>query len=236
MTNYQPGEGADEGLLSERVACHLRRQIDGGQFAPGERLPGERQLAENLKVSRVSVRAALQCLKAEGLLEARQGGGTKVVSTAKSMEAPLTGLVRRSSRNFRDLVELRILLEGWAAERAAHRRDPKALSAMEAAVSSMEADSRRKRTVEDDLSFHKALSRGAGSAVYDHMHAVIGDVMAEMVTHLRRDVYESADAAKRLARQHREILEAVKKGDGAEARKLISQHLEKALEDYEVAQ
>ena len=236
MTNYLPVEIANEGLLSERVACHLRRLIDDGQLAPGERLPGERQLAENLKVSRVSVRAALQCLKAEGLLEARQGGGTKVVSTARAMEAPLTGLVRRSSQNLQDLVELRILLEGWAAERAARRCDPKALSAMEEAVSSMEADNRRKRTVEDDLAFHKALSRGAGSAVYDHMHAVIGDVMAEMVAHLRRDLYESAEAAKRLARQHREILEAVKKGDGAEARKLITLHLERALADYEVSQ
>ena len=81
-----------------------------------------------------------------------------------------------------------------------------------------------------------AYSRGAGSAVYDHMHAVIGDVMAEMVAHLRRDLYESAEAAKRLARQHREILEAVKKGDGAEARKLITQHLKRALADYEVSQ
>ncbi|TAN49516.1 MAG: FadR family transcriptional regulator, partial [Rhodospirillales bacterium] len=111
MTNLADTEVRVEGLLSERVAGHLRRLIDEGVLAPGERLPGERQLAEALKVSRVSVRAALQCLKAEGYLEARQGGGTKVLSSARSLESPLAGLVRRSPANLRDLVELRILLE-----------------------------------------------------------------------------------------------------------------------------
>jgi DNA-binding FadR family transcriptional regulator len=177
------------------------------------------------------VRAALQCLKAEGYLEARQGGGTKVVSTARTLETPLAGLVRRSPQNLKDLVELRILLEGWAALRAAERRDGDALAAMEQAVRSMEIDVRRKHAVADDLAFHKALAKGAGSAVYDHIHAVVGDVMAEMVTHLRRDLYESPDDARRLARQHREILEAVSSGDGIKAQKLIHQHLGQVLSD-----
>lgn len=231
MTNLADTEVRVEGLLSERVAGHLRRLIDEGVLAPGERLPGERQLAEALKVSRVSVRAALQCLKAEGYLEARQGGGTKVLSSARSLESPLAGLVRRSPANLRDLVELRILLEGWAAARAAERQDGAALEAMEAAVRSMETDTRRKRTVADDLAFHKALARCAGSAVYDHVHAVVGDVMAEMVKHLRQNVYETPEEAARLTRQHREILQAVKAGDGTRARNLIAKHLGQVLED-----
>lgn len=233
MTSCAAPASSDEGLLSERVAGHLRRLIDEGTLAPGERLPGERQLAESLKVSRVSVRAALQCLKAEGYLEARQGGGTKVLSTASNLKAPLTGLVIRSARNLRDLVELRILLEGWAARRAAEKRDPRALQGMEEAVRSMEADAKRKRTVEDDLAFHKALARGADSAVYDHIHAVFGDVMAEMVTLLRQSVYETADEAKRLTRQHRDILEAIKAGEGQRAQDLLRKHLSQALIDAE---
>ncbi len=229
MTNYAVQEGRDAGLLSERVAGHLRRLIDEGVLAAGERLPGERQLAEALKVSRVSVRAALQSLKAEGYLEARQGGGTKVVSSARTLEAPLAGLVRRSPQNLKDLVELRMLLEGWAAQRAARRQDPDSLLAMEDAVRSMETDFKRKRVVADDLAFHKALAQGADSAVYDHIHTVVGEVMAEMVTHLRQGVYETPEEARRLARQHRDILEAVKAGDGAKAQLLIRNHLGQVL-------
>lgn len=229
MTSFAVSERQDEGLLSERVAGHLRRLIDEGVLGPGERLPGERQLAEALKVSRVSVRAALQSLKAEGYLEARQGGGTKVVSTARTLESPLAGLVRRSPQNLKDLVELRILLEGWAAQRAAKRQDAKALAAMEMAVRSMEADTKRKRAVDDDLTFHKALAQGAGSAVYDHIHAVVGEVMAGMVTHLRQGVYETPEEARRLTRQHRAILEAVKAGDGALAQDLIGKHMSQVL-------
>lgn len=229
MTSFAVSERHDEGLLSERVAGHLRRLIDEGVLGPGERLPGERQLAEALKVSRVSVRAALQCLKAEGYLEARQGGGTKVVSTARTLESPLAGLVRRAPQNLKDLVELRILLEGWAAERAAKRQDAKALADMEAAVRSMEVDARRKRTVTDDLTFHRALAQGAGSAVYDHIHAVVGEVMAGMVTHLRQGVYETPEEARRLTRQHRAILEAVRAGDGPLAQELIRKHMTQVL-------
>ncbi|MBF0353806.1 MAG: FadR family transcriptional regulator [Alphaproteobacteria bacterium] len=230
MTTFAASERQDEGLLSERVAGHLRRLIDQGVLASGERLPGERQLAESLKVSRVSVRAALQSLKAEGYLEARQGGGTKVLSSARTLESPLAGLVRRSPANLRDLVELRILLEGWAASRAAQRRDVEALHAMEMAVRSMEGDLKRKRSVADDLAFHKALAKGAGSAVYDHVHAVVGDVMAEMVKHLRQNVYESPEEAKRLAHQHREILEAVQDGNAALARNLLEKHLGQVID------
>ncbi|CAA6605056.1 Transcriptional regulator [Rhodospirillaceae bacterium LM-1] len=230
MTNYAVQEGRDAGLLSERVAGHLRRLIDEGVLAAGERLPGERQLAEALKVSRVSVRAALQSLKAEGYLEARQGGGTKVVSSARTLETPLAGLVRRSAQNLKDLVELRMLLEGWAALRAARRQNPASLLSMEEAVRSMETDVKRKRVVADDLAFHKALAQGADSAVYDHIHSVVGDVMAEMVTHLRQGVYETSEEARRLARQHRDILEAVKAGDGVKAQQLIRNHLGQVLE------
>jgi DNA-binding FadR family transcriptional regulator len=223
-------EPSGEGLLSERVALHLRRLIDDGVLAAGERLPGERQLAEALKVSRVSVRAALQSLKAEGYLEARQGGGTKVVSIARSLKSPLAGLIIRSAQNLKDLIELRILLEGWAASRAADRKDAEALADMEQAVRSMESDVRRRRTVADDLSFHKALARGAGSAVYDHIHALIGEVMAEMVSHLRQGVYESPEQAERLTGEHREILNAIAEGDGELARRLITRHLGQVLD------
>src|SRR5262245_54964571 len=56
--------------VSDRVARELMRLIAEGRLAPGERLPGERELATLMGVSRVSVRAALQQLKARGLLSA----------------------------------------------------------------------------------------------------------------------------------------------------------------------
>ena len=68
--------------VSDRVAQELLKLIGSGRLAPGERLPGERQLAEMMNVSRVSIRSALQQLKAQGLVTSVQGGGTRVAKAA----------------------------------------------------------------------------------------------------------------------------------------------------------
>ena len=64
--------------VSDQVAERLRAQIAGGALAPGETLPAERRLAQQLGVSRGSLRAGIAQLQAEGLLEARHGSGTRV--------------------------------------------------------------------------------------------------------------------------------------------------------------
>ena len=68
--------------VADRVAQELLRLIAAGKLAPGERLPGERHLAEMMHVSRVSVRAALQQLKTQGFVASVQGGGTRVLAAS----------------------------------------------------------------------------------------------------------------------------------------------------------
>ncbi|HTH15228.1 MAG TPA: winged helix-turn-helix domain-containing protein, partial [Magnetospirillum sp.] len=82
----------DLSLVSDRVADRLMARIASGEWMPGQRLPGERQLAEDMGVSRVSVRAALQALKTQGFVDAVQGGGTRVVANDRCMDPGLTEL------------------------------------------------------------------------------------------------------------------------------------------------
>jgi GntR family transcriptional repressor for pyruvate dehydrogenase complex len=64
--------------LTEQVAQSLRQRIAAGHWSPGATLPAERTLAAELGVSRGSLRAGIAQLQAEGLLQARQGSGTRV--------------------------------------------------------------------------------------------------------------------------------------------------------------
>lgn len=64
--------------ISDRIAEEIHRLIRTGRLSPGELLPGERRLAAMMKVSRASLRTALERLKAEGLIVTVHGGGTKV--------------------------------------------------------------------------------------------------------------------------------------------------------------
>ena len=71
------------GALARRLAQGLRTAIGGGVLADGSRLPPERHMAALLSVSRSTVTAALDELRAEGLLRSRQGRGTEVVGPVR---------------------------------------------------------------------------------------------------------------------------------------------------------
>lgn len=73
-----------------QAAQHIRRQIETGRLAGGERLPSETELAEAFKLSRLTVRQALSQLSAEGLIERRQGIGTFVVPRKVAVQHDLS--------------------------------------------------------------------------------------------------------------------------------------------------
>ncbi|MCR9258020.1 MAG: FadR family transcriptional regulator [Alphaproteobacteria bacterium] len=219
--------------VSDRIAGELMKMISGGELPPGERLPGERQLAEMMSVSRVSVRAALQQLKARGMIESVQGGGTRVVSSMKELDSPLTALVRVDPENLRDLIELRGNLEVWAARRAAKRADAQAISHIGQIVRKMtEGQPRRDYQADDDLAFHLAVARAAGSPVYMHIIDVIRDVLSAMMKVNRYRIFKPGDADVALG-HHKAIYEAIESGDEAAAGRAMQVHLDWVLDRYQ---
>ena len=218
--------------VSERVAGLILDQISNGDLTPGERLPGERQLAESLGVSRVSVRAALQKLKAQGFLEAVQGGGTRVISSAGDMDSPLTALLQTNSGNLHDLAEIRGGLEVWAARKAALNATEEDVKRLEAVIAAMEKARGTDKAVED-INFHYALARATGSVVYVHIFDVIRDTLTSTLEyHQYRPVREFIDDQV-LIEQHRSVLEAIKTRNPNDAAKAMSAHLESVLKRYE---
>lgn len=115
--------------LVEQVASAIRDAILGGTYVEGDDLPSERRMAEQFGVNRSSVREALQRLEVQGLIELRQGGGTKVrdalasagLSLLPHMLAPGGAL---DETMLRDLLEIRAMLLGWTARTAALRATP----------------------------------------------------------------------------------------------------------------
>ena len=98
---------AGPGPLHRKLAAALRRAIDDGSLAPGERLPSERQLAQQLAVSRTTVVAAYDSLRAHGLLDSRRGSGTRVSGGLRPRRAGSDGRVPggRATAIFQRLIE-----------------------------------------------------------------------------------------------------------------------------------
>lgn len=111
----------------DRVAEQLRDAILGGSPAPGEALPAERELAISLGVSRLTLRAALARLEAEGLVRARQGDAVRVLDPAQHATLDILAHTSVATRPdlFRGFLELRRALAAEVVALACERmRDP----------------------------------------------------------------------------------------------------------------
>jgi DNA-binding GntR family transcriptional regulator len=139
--------------LPDQVYEILRERIFDRVFVPDEKLNIE-ALARELRVSATPVREALSRLSAEGLVKIAPYVGAKV--------APIPSL-----EHYRQIYDLRLVLEPWAASEAAKRKDPVALAEMSMALQAMEATElakryRRFKTFSDaDEAFHRAIFKGA---------------------------------------------------------------------------
>src|SRR4051812_32127962 len=98
--------------VSSQIADQIRSSILQGDFAPGDKLPPERELAEMFGVSRPSVREALNILESAGLVSSYQGGGTVVMSLVETAAAhPLRDLIRVEQDRALDVIEVRKCME-----------------------------------------------------------------------------------------------------------------------------
>ena len=188
-----PSENAGPQSVAERVADDLKQQITSGHYAPGDRLPGERQLSESLNVSRVSVRAALQKLKAQGLVSAVQGGGTRVIAKAPQLDAPLAELVLESPDNLTDLMAIKTQLLQWAADRAVIKHLDADVLQLDAIVEDMRRASRPVEVSALDTKFYAHLYRASGSAVFLHLSSVVDDII--MTVLFETDRQQPADVS-----------------------------------------
>ena len=115
----------DEGLLSVQAARQVRELIQAGELRRGERLPSERELCEQLGVSRTVVREAIKMLRASGLVKVRLGVGTFIAEEpANILEGTLNYADDQEARKISDLQQVREMLEPAAAALAAQNANP----------------------------------------------------------------------------------------------------------------
>ncbi|CAA7623292.1 Transcriptional regulator [Candidatus Terasakiella magnetica] len=219
--------------MSEQVADRLLARIASGEWGPGHRLPGERQLAEEMGVSRVSIRAAMQSLKTQGLLDAVQGGGTRVIASAAAMDPGLLDLVRVSRDNLHDLAEIRSIIEAWAAGRAAHNRTDADLAELGEIMAATEADIMRgQHKTENDIRFHLAIAKASQSGIYLQIVAIIRGILREMVEYHRYELFPTREDDLMILRQHQAIFEGIKASDPTAAEEAMRAHLGWVLARY----
>lgn len=215
----------------ETVVRHVEIELDSGRLPVGGRLPGERALAEQLGVSRASVREGIRVLEAMGVVRTAVGSGPAAGATVTAdAAAGITAALRlhQASRTLPvdDIVSTRALLEAWTVREAAARPDRIELAAADGLLAQMNAPELTAGTFHElDVAFHLALTRAAGNdvvtAIMTALRGSINDYILAAVTRLA----DWPAMARRLRRQHRAILAAVEAGDGERAVRLVTAHI-----------
>ncbi len=219
--------------VADRVAQELLRLIASGELAPGERLPGERQLAGMMRVSRVSVRAALQQLKTQGFVSAVQGRGTRVIAAANEGHSALTELIRVNRNNLYDLAEIRANIEVWAARRAAERGTREQIAEIARHFELMAQPGRATRhKAGDDLNFHMSVAKASGNTVYMHLMGVLSGILEDMFAYHRYRLQIGPQYDRLLLAQHRAISDTIQARDGEAAARAMADHLDTVLSSY----
>lgn len=214
--------GVTTQTLTEVVADHLRRLIHLGEVGPGDRLPAERELAEQLGIARLSLREALKTLQNDGYVEVRRGarGGTYVTE----LEAPVArwrARMRTVSGEFDDIIDFRIGLETETARLAAVRRTAEDLAAMRTTIDDLTVAHDRTAFRLADSRFHASLARAARSS---RLGAAVESTRAELFnTH---DLLPFIDPVQESVDDHEVVFRAVEKGDVDAAAAAMRDHIE----------
>jgi len=209
--------------VSEDIVAQLKGLIAEGKLHSGDQLPSERDLSEQFKVSRASVREAIRALESMGLLEARQGHGTYVATSVEALVQPLAHAIAREENALLDLFEVRRLLEPHLAALAAERASPQELEELEEILERQAQQVAEGETgAELDTAFHSALARAAKNTLLLRLN----DTLVECLRDSRRRSLETPERPRRSLAGHRAILRALQARDEKAAQRAMLKHLE----------
>ncbi|MCM2394837.1 FadR family transcriptional regulator [Rhizobium sp. S95] len=228
----------DEGLFAQishsRTAAEVVQQIESlildGVLRDGDRLPGERDMAQAFDVSRPILREALKELEARGLVVSHHGGGTYIADIiGQVFSKPITELISRHARATRDYLEYRRELEGLTAELAARRATDTDRALLSRIVDDMK-QAHESGNAEDELAadveFHNAIGEAAHNIILLHTMRACYRLLSEGIFFNRKAVFALHNARERLLEQHLAIHDAIVGGQADEAKKAAQSHID----------
>jgi DNA-binding FadR family transcriptional regulator len=215
--------------LYRQIADQLSALIAKGEFAVGARLPAERDLAQQLGVSRPSVREALIALEVEGWVEVRTGSGVYVLDRTQHAAAP----VASTEWGPLELIRARRVVEGETAAIAAATATRKDIEAMTLAIALMrELADRHVMPLDGDRAFHLAIVECCGNVVLSETVQGFWDSRRGPIFTRLGGYFESVKSWRCAIAEHEAIRDAIAAGDAEGARAAMHAHMDKSHQRF----
>jgi GntR family transcriptional repressor for pyruvate dehydrogenase complex len=217
----------------EQAAEQIKMLVSSGYFSPGQKLPTEQELCEQLNVSRSTIRETLRVLEAEGIVEIRRGVGAYISTPGEKINKleDLASWLHQREETLEQVLEVRESIEGLAASLAAKRITDQDLLKIRQLVEKQEEelavlldnpDSNLDQLAYLDMDFHLLISASCRN-----------EIVSEIVNHIVPAFTESNKAVlyisrrmQRMVQEHQAVLQAIEAKNPREAEKAIRKHLE----------
>lgn len=213
-----------EGRLYERIAEAIRTALSEGRYGVGDRLPSERDLAQQYGVSRPTVREAIIALEVDGLVEVRTNSGVYVTALQ-----PQGGKPTEADVGPFELLEARRLFEAEIAAVAAEHIDDARIETLRSLVHQMDSEDLLEAEAAD-REFHLEIARATQNSAMERTVSMLWDAREHSPQYrLLTEKGRAAGVAPRLS-EHMRIVDALARGDSNEARHAMYEHLGRVID------
>lgn len=210
---------------NEEVRLQIEQAIRRGDFAPGERLPSERELVETFGVSRVSVREAIRSLEALGLVRVHQGRGAFVTDRRSGLGEPMARWLDVHRDEVLELLAVRGALDEQAAVAAVEQADAAALAAVREAEAAFAEAVERQASMEElvplDIDLHVGIAEAGGNRLLYDLLSDLHHYLAES----RYLAFAPEGRPEQSATEHAEIVDGLEARDAVAARAATARHI-----------
>ena len=212
--------------LSDEVYKQIVSLISCGKLNPGDKIPSERELAADLRISRQSIREALNRAEVMGLVEVRQGEGSFILSSVKkALKPPLTLIIEEEAGRIFDFLEIRKLVEGWCAEKAAIEATEEDLENMAKILDEMKkVASKDKQWEVLDLDLHLSFAKATHNVIAVHIMEALKSNFKPFFKFTKS--MPSSEKIEILWQHHYEIYKAIKLRDPETSKQKVIDHLD----------
>lgn len=215
------------GRASEDVVEQIEQAVLSGQLQPGDRLPSERELAEQFGLSRMTIRDALRVLESIGFIEIKLGAGGGAFVREPNfapLNHSLSSMLKFKKTTILELAEARKIIETATAELAAQRATAEDLEALRLAVETAKhayENGDSAYSPQYSVDFHVALAKAAKNYVLD----LTVNSFRMLFYGVLEQLLPTSDMAQRALTDHWAIYKAIEAGDAQRARELMIEHL-----------
>lgn len=207
------------------VVDYFKKKIIAGDLKPGEKLPPEREIAEELGVSRNSVREAIRFMDMTGVISSQQGSGNYITCDFQnSLEETMGMMFAMDQINYIQISQMRSALERLAFVLALDHASEEEICLMEDCVNKLDKSTDANTNNELDKKIHYTLARASGNILILDILEACSSVIDSFVKDLRREIIQNDFRKKILNDCHHRIVRALREHDQDEGVQALQEH------------